>query len=111
MRELGIKLKSLRKAKGLTQQQVADQFDLSRTTISNYEIGRRKPTINELQAFAEFYGVGLEHFGVAGTTKDELIDLLARAKKVFQDNDIPIEKKEAVYKELMRLYLELEAQK
>lgn len=110
MQEIGLKLKSLRKAKKLTQQEVAERFGLSRTTISNYEIGRRKPTINELQAFAEFYGVGLEHFGVT-TTKDELIDLLARAKKVFQDNEIPIEKKEAVYRELMRLYLDLEARK
>lgn len=46
MQEIGLKLKSLRKAKRLTQQEVAERFGLSRTTISNYEIGRRKPTIN-----------------------------------------------------------------
>lgn len=107
MQEIGLKLKSLRKAKHMTQQEVAERFGLSRTTISNYEIGRRKPTIQELQQFAEFYGVGLEHFGVT-TTKDELLDLVARAKKVFGDAEIPREKKEAVYKELMKLYLDLE---
>lgn len=108
--DIGIKLKSLRKAKRMTQQEVADRFGLSRTTISNYEIGRRKPTIQELQAFAEFYGVGLEHFGMT-TTKDELLDLVARAKKVFQDDEIPRDKKEAVYRELMKLYLDLEGGK
>lgn len=108
--DIGIKLKSLRKAKRMTQQEVADRFGLSRTTISNYEIGRRKPTIQELQAFAEFYGVGLEHFGMT-TTKDELLDLVARAKKVFQDEEIPRDKKEAVYRELMKLYLDLEGGK
>lgn len=106
MREIGLKLKALRKAKMLSQQEVADKFGLSRTTISNYEIGRRKPTIYELQAFADFYGVELNHFG-GTTTKDELNELVARAKKVFADNEIPKEKKEAVYRELMRLYLEL----
>ena len=69
MREIGLKLKALRKAKMLSQQEVADKFGLSRTTISNYEIGRRKPTIYELQAFADFYGVELNHFG-GTTTKD-----------------------------------------
>ncbi len=106
MREIGLKLKALRKAKMLSQQEVADKFGLSRTTISNYEIGRRKPTIYELQAFADFYGVELNHFG-GTTTTDELTELVARAKKVFADNEIPKEKKEAVYRELMRLYLEL----
>lgn len=106
MREIGLKLKALRKAKMLSQQEVADKFGLSRTTISNYEIGRRKPTIYELQAFADFYGVELNHFG-GTTTKDELTELVARAKKVFADNEIPKDKKEAVYRELMRLYLEL----
>ena len=106
MREIGLKLKALRKAKMLSQQEVADKFGLSRTTISNYEIGRRKPTIYELQAFADFYGVELNHFG-GTTTKDELNELVARAKKVFADNEIPKDKKEAVYRELMRLYLEL----
>ena len=107
MYEIGIKLKALRKSKGLSQQDVADRFGVSRTTISNYEIGRRKPTIGELQNYAAFYGVGLEYFGVANTTKDELLELVARAKKVFEDKEIPQEKKEAVYRELMRLYLEL----
>lgn len=110
MHEIGLKLQSLRKARHLTQQDVADRFGLSRTTISNYEIGRRRPTITELQAFAEFFGVSLDHFGVS-STKDELLDLVARAKKVFQDDDIPREKKEAVYRELMKLYLDLEGHK
>ena len=110
MQEIGLKLQSLRKARGLTQQDVAERFGLSRTTISNYEIGRRRPTITELQAFAEFFGVSLDHFGVY-STKDELLDLVARAKKVFQDDEIPREKKEAVYRELMKLYLDLEGRK
>lgn len=107
MDEIGLKLKSLRKAKRLSQQEVADHFGWSRTTVSNFEIGRRRPSLDVLQALAAYYGVGLEFFGVTTTSKDELLELLARAKKVFSDSDIPRERKEAVYRELMRLYLEL----
>lgn len=107
MNEIGIKLKSLRKAKYLSQQDVADKFGWSRTTVSNFEIGRRRPSLDVLQALADFYGVGLDFFGVSTTTKDELVELLARAKKVFSDDEISTDRKEAVYRELMRLYLEL----
>lgn len=102
---IGAKLKILRKEKKFTQQEAADRLGVKRATISNYEINRRHPSLSELQRFAEFYGVGLEYFGVAKT--DDLLDLMARAKAVFQNSEIPVEKKEAVYKELMKLYLNL----
>lgn len=102
---IGAKLKILRKEKKLTQQEAADKLGVKRATISNYEINRRHPSLSELQRLAEFYGVGLEYFGVAKT--DDLLDLMARARAVFQNNEIPVEKKEEVYRELMKLYLDL----
>ena len=102
---IGQKLKILRKEKCLTQQDVADRLGIKRATISNYEIGRRSPHLSELRRIAEFYGVGLDYFGVAQT--DDILDLLARAKNVFDSEDIPTEKKEAVYKELLKLYLKM----
>lgn len=102
---IGAKLKTLRKIKKMTQQDVANALGVKRSTISNYEIGRRSPSLSELRRMGEFYGVGLDYFGVAQT--DDLLDLLARAKRVFENKDIPTEKKEEVYKELMRLYLNL----
>lgn len=89
----------------MTQQELADALDVKRATISNYEIGRRSPHLSELRRIAEYFGVGLDYFGVAQT--DDILDLIARAKKVFDNEAIPTEKKEAVYKELMKLYLNL----
>lgn len=106
MANIGEKLKTLRRGRKLTQQQVADHFGISRGTISNYEIGRRKPTIRELQAFAAFYNVPLDFFGEVAT-KDELFDILSRAKMVFQSDDVPKSDKESLYRELMKLYLEI----
>lgn len=102
---IGRKLRILRKEKRLTQQELADQLGIKRATISNYEIGRRSPHLSELRRIAEYFGVGLDYFGVA--QKDDVLDLLARAKKVFDSEEIPLEKKEAVYKELLKLYLDL----
>lgn len=100
-------LKTLRKGKKLTQEQVAEKLGISRSSIANYEIGRRSPNLNELKRFAKFYGVSLDYFGVASS--DEVFELISRAKKIFNNEDIPAEAKEDVYRELMRLYLNLTA--
>ena len=100
------KLKKLRKQKKVTQQELADHIGLNRATISNYEVGRRTPHLPELQLFADYFGVGLDYFGVA--TKDEVFDTLSRAKDVFENKNIPKSEKEKLYKELMRLYLSLD---
>lgn len=105
MDTIGAKLKILRKERRLTQQELSDKLGIKRATISNYEINRRSPHLSELRRIAEFFGVGLDYFGVA--QKDDVLDLIARAKKVFDNEEIPTEKKEAVYKELMKLYLNL----
>lgn len=102
---IGSKLKTLRKGRKLTQFELSEKLDLSRATISNYEVGRRTPHLSELRRFAEFYGVGLDYFGVE--TQDESFELLSRAKSVFTNPDVPREERERLYKEIMRMYLEI----
>lgn len=103
MEDIGRKLKTLRKGKGLTQLDVANRLGLVRATISNYEVGRRTPHLSELKRFAELYGVGLDYFGVS--EKDKSFELLSRAKEVFNDENRSQEEKEKLYKELMKIYL------
>jgi transcriptional regulator with XRE-family HTH domain len=102
---IATKLKILRKGRKLTQEQLASALGLNRATISNYEIGRRLPNLNDLKRFAEFYGVGLDYFGVV--SKDEMFDLLSRARDVFESDAISKEQKEEIYKEIMKLYLNM----
>ena len=103
--EIGKKLKHLRQSKKLTQQEIADKANITRSTISNYEIGRRTPHHNDLLKLAKIFGVGLEYFYMPA--KDEAFDLLARAKKVFKNDDISTETKEKLYMEFMKLYLQI----
>lgn len=102
---IGQKLRLLRKEKRMTQQELADALQIKRATVSNYEIGRRSPHLSELRRIAEYFGVGLDYFGMVQT--DDVLDLIARAKAVFDNESIPTEKKEEVYRELMKLYLNL----
>lgn len=106
MNEIGSKLKTLRKGRGLTQQQLSEKIGLSRATISNYEVSRRTPHLSELKRIADFYGVSLDYFGIE--TKDERFELISRAKTVFCNENIPKEEREELYKEIMRLYLGME---
>ena len=101
---IGSKLKTLRKGRKLTQLELSEKLDLSRATISNYEVGRRTPHLSELRRFAEFYGVGLDYFGVE--TTDESFELLSRAKSVFASDEFSAEVKTQLYKEIMKMYLE-----
>lgn len=102
---IGNKLKTLRKGRGLTQFELSEKLGLSRATISNYEVGRRSPHLSELRRFADFYGVGLDYFGVS--TEDESFELLSRAKNVFLNSDIPKDERERLYREIMKMYLQM----
>lgn len=102
---IGSKLKTLRKGRKLTQLELSEKLGLSRATVSNYEVGRRTPHLSELRRFAEFYGVGLDYFGVE--TQDEGFELLSRAKTIFLNEDIDKAEKERLYKAIMKMYLEV----
>lgn len=103
---IGSKLQSLRKAKRYTQRYVADRLGMKRSTLSNYEIDRRLPSLTDLKRLADFYKVSLDYFGLA--TVDEVQDLLARARDVFNSEDISQEAKDELYREIAMLYLKLE---
>ena len=64
---IGAKLRTLRKAKKMTQDELAALIGVKRATISNYEIDRRQPSLSDLKRFAEFFGVGLDYFGMEST--------------------------------------------
>lgn len=104
--KIGSKLQSLRKARRFSQQFVADQVGMKRSTISNYEIDRRLPSLTDLKRLADFYGVGLDYFDLAAA--DDIQDLLARARDVFINPDISQETKDDLYKEIVMLYFKIQ---
>ena len=105
MTTIGSKIKNLRKSRKITQQEFADKIGVSRSTLSCYEIGQRTPSLKTLQQIADMFVVGLDYFGISD--KDEAFDLLARAKEVFESENVSVETKEELYREFMKLYLQM----
>ena len=54
-------LAELRKAKGLTQLEVAEHFNYTDKSVSKWEHGDALPDVKTLQSFADFYGVTLDY--------------------------------------------------
>lgn len=58
--ELSDKIQKLRKERGLTQEQLANQLFVSRTAVSKWETGRGVPSIESLQMITKLYGITLD---------------------------------------------------
>lgn len=56
-KELGIKLKYMRSRMNFTQQQIADQLNVDRSTYSNYERAVTEPDIKTLLKLARIFDV------------------------------------------------------
>lgn len=56
-----MRLKELRKAKGLTQHQLANELGVTRQAISLYEKGDREPKISTLIKLADYFDVSVDY--------------------------------------------------
>ena len=72
--EFNEKLQELRKQKGLTQEELAEELYVSRTAVSKWESGRGYPNIESLKAIAKFFSVTVDEL----LSSDEVL-LLAEA--------------------------------
>lgn len=57
---VGQKIREARKAKGLTQKELADKLILSVGTVNQYEVGKQNLTIETIQKVANALGVSFD---------------------------------------------------
>lgn len=79
---LGERLIKLRKARKLTQQQVADKLHISRGTYAQYEIDRRVPEYSTLEKMADFFEVSIDF--LVGRSDEPKKDLSEDAKNLLR---------------------------
>ena len=65
------RLKQTRKLKKLNQKDVAQYLCIDRTTYTNYEIGKSKPTFEKLVEIADFFNVSVDY--LLGRTNNPVI--------------------------------------
>ena len=68
--KIGAFLRELRKEKGITQEQLADELGVSGRTISRWETGNNMPDISLLVEIAEFFDVSIPEI-IKGERKSE----------------------------------------
>ena len=56
-----MRLKELRKAKGISQLKLAMDLNTNQNTISRYETGEREPGIVELLKIADYFNVSVDY--------------------------------------------------
>lgn len=79
LNEMGDFLQSLRKSKGLTQQELADLINVSNKTVSKWENGLGIPEMSTLLLLADLYEVSVD-------------DILRGSKKMNKADDKPLER-------------------
>lgn len=68
--KVGSFIKELRKEKNLTQEQLAEQFNVSRRTVSRWETGNNMPDLDILIEMSDFYEIDLREI-LDGERKNE----------------------------------------
>jgi transcriptional regulator with XRE-family HTH domain len=79
--EFSEKLKELRKAKSLTQVELAEALYVSRTAVSKWESGRGYPSIDSLKELSRFFSISIDEL----ICPDEIIVAAADDKREFAD--------------------------
>ena len=79
MVDFGLRLKTLRKQAGLTQQQLATQLGITKSVVSFYELQARSPSPEVLAKLAVIFHVSADY--LLGLDNRETIDVSGLAEK------------------------------
>ena len=77
--EFGEKLQELRKARSLTQEQLAEALYVSRTAVSKWESGRGYPSIDSLREVSRFFSVTIDEL----ISPDEVVSAAQAERRSF----------------------------
>ena len=100
-KKIGAFLKDLRRERGITQEQLAEQLGVSGRTISRWETGNNMPDISLLVEIAEFFDVSIPEI-IKGERKSEIMK--EEAKEVAETmSDYAAAEKEQLVKSVRNL--------
>lgn len=77
------RLRELRQNKGLSQSQLADALNISKSAISMYELGKREPDLETLEGIADFFNVDINY--LIGKEDGSMYYLDPKAAEIAQE--------------------------
>lgn len=88
--DIGLQIKTFRRAKNLTQKELAQKSGAAENTIRQYELGLRKPSFDQLVNIAAALGVTIND--LVGTQKDHFYWLNLKLRAIgysydFEEDD------------------------
>lgn len=94
------KLFELRKQKGISQEELADKLNISRQTLSKWELGNSTPDMEKLILLSDYFEVTLDElvFGNKTETRKESLKEGITVAKVLEDRILTAENKKKTKK-------------
>lgn len=83
--EFNNKLFELRKQKGLSQEELAGRLNVSRQTISKWEVGESAPDMDNLVSISELFGVSLDELVLDKTPEKEQPSVQVVRSELYSD--------------------------
>ena len=90
--EFNEKLQELRKARSMTQEELAEALFVSRTAISKWESGRGYPNLDSLKEISKYFSISIDEL----ICSEEIISVAQDDKKEFIDKYVSLGKKRVV---------------
>ncbi|WP_342505907.1 helix-turn-helix transcriptional regulator [Sporosarcina sp. FSL K6-2383] len=101
-------MRELRKSKKMTMKEFGERFNLAESTISGYENGTRKPDIDQVRKFADFFEVTTDYIlgqtvvNYPETLKEDKSFYMSRIATEFPDIDLMFKDLESLDAEGMK---------
>ena len=73
--DFGMKLQNLRKGKGLSQEALAEQLNVSRQAVSKWESGAGYPEMDKLILLSNLFGVTIDYLVKDNHECNQMLDL------------------------------------
>ena len=83
--EFNNKLYELRQQKGLSQEELAGRLNVSRQTISKWEVGESAPDMDNLVSISELFGVSLDELVLDKTPEKEQPSVQVVRSELYSD--------------------------
>lgn len=86
MESLNERIKQLRKEKGWTQGQLAEQLGVTDKAVSKWEVGEANPDISLLAKLAELFGVSVDYL-LTGVLREKEVVIISPKEMLFKTDD------------------------
>lgn len=104
---LGTDLKVQRILKGVSQEKMAEDLNISRSKVSSWETGRREMSLFDAVMISDYFDVSMDNlFNKKALNSEQILQIVQR---YFDNNKISLEEKKETVKKIIHLKSEREA--